>query len=53
MDYDLTNEEDIKQYLQNIETEYTYQCFSEKEPDGKDLCHIIPRSYAPSICYIH
>ncbi|XP_067939781.1 cytochrome c oxidase assembly factor 7B-like [Watersipora subatra] len=35
-DYDLTKEEDVQAYLKNIETEYTYQCVHEKEPDG---CH--------------
>ena len=34
-DYDLTNEDDIKLYLENIETEYSYQCLSEKDPGGK------------------
>lgn len=33
-DYDLTNDDEIKAYLRNIETEYGYQCLSEKEPDG-------------------
>lgn len=33
--YDLSNEEDVKHYLKNIEIEYSFHCFSEKNPDGK------------------
>ena len=32
--YDLTNEKDVKEYLDNIEIEYSFQCFSEKSPEG-------------------
>ncbi|XP_063413935.1 cytochrome c oxidase assembly factor 7B-like isoform X1 [Mytilus trossulus] len=32
--YDLSNEEDVKHYLKNIEIEYSFHCFSEKNPDG-------------------
>ena len=36
-DYDLTDDSQIEQYLENIETEYSYQCLSEREPDGEFL----------------
>jgi hypothetical protein len=33
--YDLRDEEQVKEYLDNIEIEYTFHCFGEKAPDGK------------------
>lgn len=34
MAYDLKSEEDVKQYLKNLGTEYRFGCFSEKNPEG-------------------
>ncbi|NP_001087293.1 cytochrome c oxidase assembly factor 7A [Xenopus laevis] len=31
---DFKNEEEVKDYLDNLGTEYSYQCFKEKQPDG-------------------
>ncbi|XP_006025851.1 cytochrome c oxidase assembly factor 7, partial [Alligator sinensis] len=33
---DLTDEAEVKQYLEDLGTEYSYQCHREKDPDG---CH--------------
>ncbi|XP_053549968.1 cytochrome c oxidase assembly factor 7A [Bombina bombina] len=33
---DFQSEEDVKEYLDNLGTEYSYQCYREKQPDG---CH--------------
>ncbi|KAG8436893.1 hypothetical protein GDO86_007837 [Hymenochirus boettgeri] len=33
---DFQNEEEVKEYLDNLGTEYSYQCYREKQPDG---CH--------------
>ncbi|KAM9326813.1 cytochrome c oxidase assembly factor 7 [Gastrophryne carolinensis] len=33
---DFKNEEEVKEYLQNLGTEYSYQCYRERQPDG---CH--------------
>ncbi|KAM4640633.1 cytochrome c oxidase assembly factor 7 [Discoglossus pictus] len=33
---DFQNEEEVKEYLDNLGTEYSYQCYREKLPDG---CH--------------
>lgn len=40
--YDLRDEEQVKEYLDNIEVEYTFHCFGEKSPDG---CHRIGDYY--------
>lgn len=37
MAWDLKNEEDVKQYLDNLGTEYRFGCYSEKKPEGKVL----------------
>lgn len=34
MAWDLKNEEDVKEYLENLGTEYRFGCLSEKKPDG-------------------
>ena len=34
MDWDLKKEEDVKQYLDNLYTEYRFGCYSEKKPEG-------------------
>ncbi|RUS90557.1 hypothetical protein EGW08_001645 [Elysia chlorotica] len=34
--YDLTDEKQTKEYLRDVEIEYQFQCFDQKEPDG---CH--------------
>ncbi|XP_071952170.1 cytochrome c oxidase assembly factor 7-like [Antedon mediterranea] len=31
---DFNNEDEVKEYLQNLGTEYSYQCYSEKTPEG-------------------
>lgn len=33
--YDLKNEDDVKEYLKNLLIEYNFGCFSEKKGDGK------------------
>lgn len=35
MAWDLKNEEEVKQYLDNLGTEYRFGCLSEKKPEGK------------------
>lgn len=35
MDYDLKNEDEIKEYLDNLSTEYRFSCFSERIPESK------------------
>ena len=37
MAWDLKNEEEVKQYLDNLGTEYRFGCLSEKNPEGKML----------------
>lgn len=34
-DYDLTDEKQSKQYLRDVEIEYQFQCYDQKEADGK------------------
>lgn len=29
------DEEEVRGYLENLHVEYSYQCFREKDPDGK------------------
>uniref|UniRef100_A0A8C3TQ76 Uncharacterized protein n=1 Tax=Catharus ustulatus TaxID=91951 RepID=A0A8C3TQ76_CATUS len=29
------DEEEVRAYLENLHVEYSYQCFKEKDPDGK------------------
>lgn len=29
------NEEEVKQFLDNLGVEYSYQCYREKDPEGK------------------
>ncbi|XP_014235776.1 cytochrome c oxidase assembly factor 7 homolog [Trichogramma pretiosum] len=36
--YDLKSEEDVKLYLKNLLTEYTYGCYGEKNPE---VCHLL------------
>ena len=31
---DWKNEEQVKEYLDNLYTEYSFQCMSERQPDG-------------------
>ncbi|XP_068098511.1 cytochrome c oxidase assembly factor 7 [Hyperolius riggenbachi] len=31
---DFKNEEEVKEYLDNLGTEYSYQCYKERDPDG-------------------
>jgi hypothetical protein len=33
---DMRNPEEVKDYLENLYVEYSFQCFKEKQPDG---CH--------------
>jgi hypothetical protein len=35
MAYDLRNEEEAKEYIDNLGVEYRFQCFHEKSPEGK------------------
>lgn len=34
MTYNLKNEEEVKEYVKNLGTEYRFGCFSEKKPEG-------------------
>lgn len=36
MDYNLKDEEEVKQFLENLGTEYRFGCFSEKKPEGEE-----------------
>ncbi|KAK4015717.1 hypothetical protein OUZ56_030691 [Daphnia magna] len=38
MAWDLKNEEEVKQYLENLGTEYRFGCLSEKKPE---VCHLL------------
>jgi len=29
------DEEEVREYLENLHVEYSYQCFRERDPDGK------------------
>uniref|UniRef100_A0A8B9BIM3 Uncharacterized protein n=2 Tax=Anser TaxID=8842 RepID=A0A8B9BIM3_9AVES len=31
------DEEEVREYLANLHVEYSYQCFKEKDPEGKRL----------------
>jgi hypothetical protein len=33
--YDLKNEDEAKEYIKNIGTEYRYWCYHEKNPEGE------------------
>lgn len=35
MAWDLKTDEEVKQYLDNLGTEYRFGCLSEKKPEGK------------------
>ena len=35
MAYDMSKEEDVKEFLDNLGTEYRFSCFSEKKPESK------------------
>ena len=39
---DWKSKEQVKEYLDNLETEYTYQCVGEKNPEG---CHRLANFY--------
>ena len=32
---DFQNEEEVQEYIQNLGTEYSYQCYKEKTGEGK------------------
>lgn len=34
MSYDLNDPEQVKQYLEDLGTEYRFGCYSEKDPQG-------------------
>ncbi|XP_066903853.1 cytochrome c oxidase assembly factor 7 homolog isoform X2 [Halyomorpha halys] len=38
MTYNLKNEEEVKEYIKNLGTEYRFGCFSEKKPE---VCHLL------------
>ncbi|CAA9995361.1 unnamed protein product [Nesidiocoris tenuis] len=38
MAYDLKSEDEVKEYIQNLGTEYRFGCFSEKKPE---VCHLL------------
>ncbi len=38
MMYDLKNEEEAREYLKNVNIEYSFQCYEEKSPEG---CHLL------------
>lgn len=35
MAYNLKSEEEVKDYIKNLGTEYRFGCYSEKNPEGK------------------
>ena len=37
MAWDLKSEEEVKEYLENLSTEYKFGCFSEQKPEGSAL----------------
>ncbi len=36
MAFELKTEEEVKEYLDNLGTEYRFGCFSEKKPEGDE-----------------
>lgn len=44
----LEDEEEVRSYLENLHVEYSYQCFKEKDPDGK-RAHRHPLPAAPGL----
>ena len=41
---DFGDEEEVRSYLENLHVEYSYQCFKEKDPEGKRLSGVILHS---------
>lgn len=35
MAYNLKSEEEVKEYIKNLGTEYRFGCYSEKNPEGR------------------
>lgn len=42
------DEEEVRAYLENLHVEYSYQCFKEKDPDGKVLPPLPPAAAGPA-----
>ena len=40
MAYDMKNEEDVKEFIDNLGIEYRFGCFSEKKPQSTFLFYI-------------
>ena len=40
MAWDLKKEDDVKQYLNNLNVEYRFGCYSEKKPEGIYTDHL-------------
>jgi len=38
---DFGDEEEVRSYLENLHVEYSYQCFKEKDPEGKRLSGVL------------
>lgn len=45
MAYDFKNEDDVKDYIKNLGTEYRFGCFSEKNPEGKYPDNVLVFTY--------
>ena len=41
MAWDLKSEEEVKEYLENLSTEYKFGCFSEQKPEGKHIDNLL------------
>lgn len=38
MAFDFKNDDEVKQYLENIAVEYRFGCYTEKNPEGMYFC---------------
>jgi hypothetical protein len=49
MSYDLKSEEDVKDYIKNLGTEYRFGCYQEKKPEGMFISVIFVQSFSINI----
>ena len=40
---DLTNDDEVQEYIKNLGTEYRFGCYSEKDPKGRNKSPIYRR----------
>ena len=55
MSWDLKKEEDVKQYLSNLNVEYRFGCYSEKKPEGTylyNISYVILYLFAPKTFHL-